>query len=123
MNICIYCETPLLLHEITRDHITPRSKKGKTGKRSKNAAICCKDCNLLKDNKELSDWRYFLVRKIQNEKCEKNRVKLKKMIDNTSKLFNYEYRIKITAEYYHVRKIKNYQKKEKRGKNCEIQNS
>lgn len=45
---CQYCETPLKISSVTRDHVVPRSKGGPD--EWKNVVAACKVCNAKKDN-------------------------------------------------------------------------
>lgn len=114
--ICTYCEKPLLVDQITRDHIIPRSKKGKAGRRSKNAAICCFGCNRLKGNKSLVVFYYFLIKKSRKTIIDEEKNKLIKISQNTKELFNVITRERTTAEYYRYKKIKKFNQRLKESK-------
>lgn len=45
---CQYCNTPFPTHELTFDHVIPRSKGGRTT--WTNVVTACSDCNLVKGN-------------------------------------------------------------------------
>jgi len=46
---CQYCSCELNTHDVTYDHVTPRSRGGKTC--WENIVSCCADCNAKKDNR------------------------------------------------------------------------
>jgi len=55
-GICQYCEKPLYLHEMTYDHVWPKSKGGKL--EWDNVVAACPSCNLKKgDNKPIGQWK------------------------------------------------------------------
>ena len=49
---CVYCGKTYELHELTLDHVHPRSKGGEDI--SSNVVPCCRDCN--QDKGSTTDW-------------------------------------------------------------------
>lgn len=47
--LCQYCSKPLKSHEVTLDHIVPKSRGGESN--WENLAACCPPCNLKKGSK------------------------------------------------------------------------
>jgi 5-methylcytosine-specific restriction endonuclease McrA len=60
-NTCQYCNTVLILSEITVDHIIPKSQNGATS--FSNCVVCCKSCNSKKANKTPEQAKMVLIRK------------------------------------------------------------
>ena len=48
---CQYCRQPSLAHELTFDHVVPRSRGGRTS--WENVVAACSPCNLRKGNRQL----------------------------------------------------------------------
>lgn len=53
--ICPYCLKPMLPEEMTRDHVLPKSRGGKTEKG--NIIIVCKHCNQEKGALTLEEYK------------------------------------------------------------------
>lgn len=53
---CFYCETKLEKHQITIDHLIPKSKGGSD--HFNNLAICCISCNEKKADKTFEEFYY-----------------------------------------------------------------
>ena len=56
---CYYCGISLVRQDIVFDHKTPLSANG--SHEISNIAICCKDCNKLKDTRTEKEFRDFLI--------------------------------------------------------------
>lgn len=56
---CGYCACELTRQTVTRDHIVPRAKHGKTT--DSNLVACCRGCNQRKGDLDVEDFRelYF----------------------------------------------------------------
>jgi 5-methylcytosine-specific restriction endonuclease McrA len=52
---CAYCDTKLLKHEATLDHIVPKRLGGTN--RKENIALCCVGCNQTKGSMTPQAWR------------------------------------------------------------------
>jgi len=66
---CCYCEIKLTVSSVTREHVIPKSKKGKGRNfNHKNIRPCCEICNQEKRNMTLIEYRSFLYQQagIQN---------------------------------------------------------
>lgn len=51
---CAYCPKVLALHEVTFDHVLPRSRGGSN--RPENAALACLSCNCRKGDRTPEEW-------------------------------------------------------------------
>jgi hypothetical protein len=58
LTLCTYCSTRLCRRTITRDHVLPQSRGGKST--HDNLVPCCGPCNRQKSDKPL--WRFMLER-------------------------------------------------------------
>ncbi len=59
-NRCAYCRKKLSVRRGTLDHLTPKSRGGRSTK--ENLVVACRTCNIAKGNLLLSEW----VENIQN---------------------------------------------------------
>lgn len=60
-NICQYCGNKFSFHELTMDHVIPKSRGG--DKSWENIVACCKKCNTKKSNKTPEEARMPLIKK------------------------------------------------------------
>jgi len=61
-NNCFYCKREVNFEDITRDHFLPKSK----GNNLKNNKIfCCRGCNIIKGDKDLEQFKEFIILKIK----------------------------------------------------------
>lgn len=58
LMLCTYCSVRLTRRSLTRDHVIPRSRGGKST--PDNLVPCCSACNLQKSDRPL--WRFMLER-------------------------------------------------------------
>lgn len=64
---CFYCEDYLPLDERTIDHITPKSKGGKSSQ--SNLVVACGECNSAKSNFDIHEFRYILSKKLKHKEA------------------------------------------------------
>jgi hypothetical protein len=60
-NLCQYCGNKFSFHELTMDHVIPKSRGG--DKSWENIVACCKKCNTKKSNKTPEEARMPLIKK------------------------------------------------------------
>lgn len=57
--LCLYCGNEFSPHQLTRDHIIPRSRNGDES--WSNSATACKRCNTAKGNQTPEEWGRLLL--------------------------------------------------------------
>lgn len=81
---CAYCDSKVNTHEMTFDHIVPKSRGGKTI--YPNLAVACADCNLRKRNRTPQEADMPLLQKPRHPTiAELNRVAMKMKLSHLQK--------------------------------------
>lgn len=61
--LCHYCDLPMTLEALTRDHVRPKARGGRSNR--KNLVACCTGCNKSKADGKLPSPHYIRGRQIQ----------------------------------------------------------
>lgn len=62
-SICFYCKREINFEDITRDHFLPKSKGNNL---KNNKVFCCRGCNIIKGDKDLQQFKEFIIFKIKS---------------------------------------------------------
>jgi len=57
--VCHYCGISLRQHEVTIDHIVPRSRSGRAGNHPDNLVVACGLCNQMLERLHVRFWDLF----------------------------------------------------------------
>lgn len=88
LSVCAYCKTTLDEYSRTVDHLFPKSRGGKLS--NSNKVPCCGDCNKLKGNMSVVEFKRALAGLIYYEqaKYKESIAHLKKVKLNVEKLID-----------------------------------
>lgn len=88
LSVCAYCSTPLDNFSRTVDHLYPESRGGIRSNANKVPA--CKDCNILKGDMDVVEFRRALEALIHNESTNHRREigRLKRIRYNVDKIID-----------------------------------